>query len=249
MGARIVVAIVATALAAALGASVAVDAARAGSALTAEAISIRDRGVAVRVVVRLGGATVDEAQVFFASPLRRLRLGSARVRVEQPGTTALVRGKTRSGVSVQLTPRAQALIVRAVGGANRFKYLSYGVRRVPQRLVIDLWKSAAPSVGTVARFGRRSCLTVDVDSSQPGRLIVSGTVRRLFEATFVVRIRRADGRVIKRRIVTRQPGPWTESIGYRVGSAQAGTVEAVAESAKDGSLDCLAQRRVDLQPR
>ena len=88
-----------------------------------------------------------------------------------------------------------------------------------------------------------------MDSSQPGRLVVSGSVGQLFEGTFLVRIRRADGRVIKRRIVTMQPGQWQESIGYRVGRAQAGTVEAVAESAKDGSLDCIAQRRVRLMPR
>ena len=177
-------------------------------------------------------ASVESAQVFFKSPLRRLVLGSARVALEQPGTAALVPGRTARGVSVELTPRARALVLRAASAAKRFKYLSYRVRSGPQRLVVDLWKSAPPRAGTAARFGRRACLSVDVDSSQPGRLVVSGTVRRLFEATFVVRIRRADGRVIKRRIVTMQPGPWTQSIGYRVGSAQAGTVEAVALSAK-----------------
>ena len=246
---RVCLAIAAAGLAGVFAAGVAADAARAGSRLTAEAIRIKDRPEAVRVVVRLGGASVESAQVFFKSPLRRLVLGSARVALEQPGTAALVPGRTARGVSVELTPRARALVLRAASAAKRFKYLSYRVRSGPQRLVVDLWKSAPPRAGTAARFGRRACLSVDVDSSQPGRLVVSGTVRRLFEATFVVRIRRADGRVIKRRIVTMQPGPWTQSIGYRVGSAQAGTVEAVALSAKDGSLDCLAQRRVELQPR
>ena len=35
---------------------------------------------------------------------------------------------------------------------------------------------------------------------------------------------------------------------YRVFNAQAGTLEAVAASAKDGSLACLVQVRVVLRP-
>ena len=153
------------------------------------------------------------------------------------------------GVAVVLNPRAQSLVVRAAARPLRFKYLSYRIRRAPQRLAIDLWKSVPPQVGTPGRFGRRSCLTIGGVDSQPGRVVVSGTVGRLFEATFRVRIRRADGRVIKNRIITIQPGQWQESIGYRIDSRERGTVEAVVESAKDGSLDCLAQTRVTLRQR
>jgi hypothetical protein len=170
-------------------------------------------------------------------------------RVEIPGLAVLVQGASGAGVPVGLISKPLALVVAAAARPLRFKYLSYRVRQAPRRIAIDLWKSAPPRAGAVSRFGRRGCLTVDVDSSQPGRLMLSGTVGQLFEATFVVRIRRADGRAIKRRIVTMQPGQWHESIGYRIGTAQPGTVEVVAQSAKDGSLDCLAQKRVQLQPR
>jgi hypothetical protein len=37
-------------------------------------------------------------------------------------------------------------------------------------------------------------------------------------------------------------------VSYRVGTAQTGTLEAVAGSAKDGSLACLVQVRVGLNP-
>jgi hypothetical protein len=43
-------------------------------------------------------------------------------------------------------------------------------------------------------------------------------------------------------------GAWSTRVRYRVGRRQAGTLEAVAESAKDGSLDCLVQVRVVLRP-
>ncbi len=243
----VVAGIAATAIAL-LAAAASVGDARAGSGLTAGDIRFKNRPEAVRIVLRTTGAPLQEAQVFLTSRVRKLVRGIARIRIEVPGATALIATASGSGVTVGLNPKAQALIFRATSSPRRFKYVSYRVRQNPQRLAVDLWKSAPPSPGATARFGRGGCLTIDIDSSQSGRLEVSGSVGQLFEATFVVRIRRADGRVIKRRIVTMQPGAWQESIGYRVSSAQGGTVEAVAESAKDGSLDCLAQRHVMLQP-
>jgi hypothetical protein len=43
-------------------------------------------------------------------------------------------------------------------------------------------------------------------------------------------------------------GAWSARVSYRVGTAQTGTLEAVAGSAKDGSLACLVQVRVGLNP-
>lgn len=216
--------------------------------LTATSIRIENRPEAVRVVVRFTGGPLRSTQVFLASPPRGLERGLGRLRVEKPGTRATVRMRPRRGVGVELRPAAQALIIRTTSRPHRFKYASYRVRRGPQRLAVDLWKSAPPTSRAEVDFGRRGCLVVDQVAARPGRLTVSGTVGQLFEATFVVRIRRADGRVVKRRIVTMQPGQWQESIGYRVGRRQRGTVEAVALGAKDGSLDCLSQRRVTLSP-
>jgi len=44
------------------------------------------------------------------------------------------------------------------------------------------------------------------------------------------------------------PGDGTARVAYRVSTAQTGTLEAVADSAKDGSLVCLVQVRVGLNP-
>jgi hypothetical protein len=43
-------------------------------------------------------------------------------------------------------------------------------------------------------------------------------------------------------------GAWSARVSFGVPSAQLGTLEGVAASAKDGSLDCLVQRRVGLNP-
>ncbi len=43
-------------------------------------------------------------------------------------------------------------------------------------------------------------------------------------------------------------GRFDVRVAYRVTRAGTGTVEAVAASAKDGSLACLVQRRVGLNP-
>lgn len=223
-------------------------AARAG-APTATAVRVKSLPHAVRLVVRMENVTVSETEVFMVGRPRALERGRPGVRVEVSGFDALVRAASGAGVAVGLVPKANALVIAAATSPGRFKYLSYRVRRVPQRLAMDLWRSAPPRPGARARFGGPGCLTIGVDSADPGRLTLSGTVGPLFEATFLVRIRRADGRVIKRRIVTMQPGIWRESIGYRMDRAQWGTVEAIAESAKDGSIDCLAQQRVRLRPR
>ena len=48
------------------------------------------------------------------------------------------------------------------------------------------------------------------------------------------------------RVVIRLEGAWSARVAYRVSTAQTGTPEAVADSAKDGSLVCLVQVRVGL---
>jgi hypothetical protein len=49
--------------------------------------------------------------------------------------------------------------------------------------------------------------------------------------------------------VTSSPsGDWSRTFSYVVPARQAGTLEAVDFSAKDGSLVCIAQVRVTLRP-
>jgi hypothetical protein len=57
-------------------------------------------------------------------------------------------------------------------------------------------------------------------------------------------LRRADGRIHAERGVTAAARRWRAGFRFPPAQRQAGTLEAVALSAKDGTLDCLVQVRV-----
>ena len=92
---------------------VAVEDARAGAGLTAVGVRIENRPEAVRIVVRLSGAPLQEAQVFATSRPRKLTLGTARVRIVAPAAGAPLRSGPVSGVLVDVVPKPRELIVRA----------------------------------------------------------------------------------------------------------------------------------------
>jgi hypothetical protein len=54
--------------------------------------------------------------------------------------------------------------------------------------------------------------------------------------------------MIAMRPVTASGGNWHRTLAYGVTRQQAGTLEAVDFSERDGSLSCIAQVRVTLQP-
>jgi hypothetical protein len=95
--------------------------------------------------------------------------------------------------------------------------------------------------------GAGGCLAID--SVVPGQraFTVRGREHDLFEHAFVLRVRNRAGRVVGQKAVT-GTGAWQRRIGYRGTGTQPGTLEAVTDSAKDGSLACLAQARVTLAP-
>ncbi|MGI9659782.1 MAG: hypothetical protein ACR2OD_12805, partial [Gaiellaceae bacterium] len=156
-----------------------VDDARAGTGVTPTAIRTAERPASVRVVVPLAGSTLQDSQVFLTSRLRKLALGTARLKIDVPGLGPGLRSDGRRspiGTAVDVIPRAQAVIIRSTVTPGRFKYVSYRIRQGPQRLAIQLWNSSPARSRSTERFGRRGCLTIGVDSSEPGRLVVSGTV-------------------------------------------------------------------------
>ena len=71
-----------------------------------------------------------------------------------------------------------------------------------------------------------------------------GRERNLFEHSLVVRLRREGGRIHRQKAETAFMRRWTTSFDYPAAPRQDGTLEAVALSAKDGTLDCLVQVRV-----
>jgi hypothetical protein len=75
---------------------------------------------------------------------------------------------------------------------------------------------------------------------------VSGSERNIFENTFQVVVRGADGSVLGGRTGAHGPGNWGARVHYRSSRRQLGTLEVVAFSPEDGALECIAQVRVGL---
>lgn len=206
-------------------------------ALTATGVRIGDHPAYVRVVVDFNGK-VPEKQVEFDKIAPRM----AAVHIAHPGITTATSGRTGEGVRVALQPGTQALQIAMSYDRRRFKYLSYAVV-TGNHLAIDLWKSAPPTKAAEIKSG--SCLSLESWHVTKGAVSASGTEHGVFEHTFQVLVRGAKGRVLGRRTVV-HGGSWSASVRYHAAYRRSGTLEAVAFSAKDGALACIAQVRVTL---
>ena len=208
-------------------------------ALTATGVRIGDHAGYVRVVVDFNG-NVPMSQVWFDN----LTGTMATLHIAHPGIKTQTTGNSGEGVHVALQPGTQALHIAASFAKHRFKYVEYSVPR-ENRLAIDLWKSAPPPPSGGPVSGRNGCLTLGSWHVSRGTVKAKGSAGDLFEHTFQVVIRGANGTVLGRRTVQAN-GNWSQSVPYHATRQQAGTLEAVALSAKDGSLACLAQVRVTI---
>ncbi|MEA2220149.1 MAG: Immunoglobulin-like domain of bacterial spore germination, partial [Solirubrobacteraceae bacterium] len=151
----------------------------------------------------------------------------------------------RARLSLVAAGRARVQLTETAG---RFKYVRVTALPAPQRLVIDLYRTAPPSSPAAEIMkGPNGCLELTSVQRTGRSFRVRGIEHDVFEGSFVVRVRNAAGRVVGSRVVTARGG-WSQTVPYRVTAAQSGTVEAVAASAKDGSLACLVQVRVALAP-
>ena len=215
------------------------------SALTATNARIAAHPGFVRVVVDFSGGTfqVNEADATDPSPGD----GTARVEVRRPGISTLAIDRSAAGVRVRVSQAAGRIVIRLEGARRALKYLRVSGLHRPERLVLDLYSAKPPSRAAEIRVGRNNCLRLEGVTADGRGFRVRGVERELFEASFVLRVRDAAGRSVGRRVMTAR-GAWSARVAYRVASAQIGTVEAVAQSAKDGSLACLVQVRVGLNP-
>jgi hypothetical protein len=212
-------------------------------ALTATGVRYGDHSAYFRVVVDFNGK-VPARQV----ELDKLNATSGAIHVAHAGgnaTTVKILKGPGTGVRIALQPGTQALHIAVSFARNRFKYVSYAVVN-ETHLAIDLWKSAPPTKATVTCPG----LSIQTWGVQSGVVVVSGKGRGIFENTFEVVVRGANGRVLGRRANVHArptwPGNWGARVHYKASHRQTGTLEAVALSPKDGSLACLAQVRVTL---
>ena len=226
-------------------AAVSVPVATATVDLTAIRTRIGSHPAYVRVVVDFTDGVVAGNEVEAVD--HRPADGAVRIRLRHHNVQAQAAPASAAGVRVVVTGARDRLDVSATAARGRFKYVQVTTLHAPERLVIELYRSAPPSRAAEIRTGRGSCLTLTGIVADRRSFQVTGRERNLFEHGFVLRVRDRAGHVAGRRIMTAE-GPWSARIGYRVSARQRGTLEAVAESAKDGSLACIVQAGVALAP-
>jgi hypothetical protein len=215
------------------------------SALTATGARSAAHPGFVRVVVDFTGGRleINEAQATDPAPAD----GTARVEISRPGISALASDRSANGVRVRLSAATGRVIVRLESARRAFKYLRVSALHGPERLVLDLYSAKPPTKAAEIRTGRDGCLKLTSVTPDGHGFRVRGVEHELFEGSFVLRVRDGTGRVVGRRVMTAR-GAWNARVAYRVSSVGTGTLEAVADSAKDGSLACLVQVRVGLNP-
>jgi hypothetical protein len=210
--------------------------------LSAVGLRIGAHPTFVRVVVDLAGGSIIPGIVEATDP--NPIDGRARLVVRRPGASSFAAPLNALGVRASVTRVPEGLAITLDASLRRFKYLEYSVLHGPERLVLDLWTSAPPPPGAGVFRGRNGCLTLERWSVHGGVARASGRERFLFEHSFVLRLRNARGVIVAQKPVT-ATGRWSASVRHRM-PRQPGTLEVVALSAKDGSLDCLVQARVVL---
>ena len=211
--------------------------------LTAVGTRVADHPAYVRVVVDFTDGTLRHDEVRTVDP--RPFDGTARLRVDHPRVQAQAPRTAALGVRVRVVEGTNRIAVRIRAARRRFKYVSYAVVG-GDRLAIDLWKSRPPGAAAEVRVGPSRCLTLRRVVRGPRIVRGFGRERNLFEHTVVSVLRGRGGGVLARKPTIATRGRWSARLGYRVARRQAGTFEAFARSARDGSLDCLVQRRVVL---
>ena len=216
----------------------------ASAQLTASGVRIADHPPYVRAVVDFtGGALVSrEVEATDPSPFD----GSATLRLSHAGARTHAAASNAHGLRVHVVQGPNRLKVVLTSARGRFKYLSYAVVG-GNRLAIDLWKSAPPARSAELRQGAGGCLRLDSVSVRiDGRVTASGREKGLFEHHLLVVVRGTDGRVLAQQALHSSGGRWNAMVFVNSSRDQAGTLEAVAASPKDGTLACLVQRRVML---
>jgi hypothetical protein len=213
-----------------------VPSAHATVALTGVTMRVGDHPGFVRVVVTF---TDGDLRAFDASTLdpsimdggALLEVAHVGVRAEAPAVAAL-------GVRAALVQGRDRVLLRLRATPGRFKYVSYRALAGPERLVVDLWKAAAPVPG----IRNDGCLRMVTATVAPRRVTIAGReLRQIFEHNVVLRLRDAAGKQIAIKPVTSVNRRWAGSLSYRAAAAGPATLEASSHSARDGSLECLVQ--------
>jgi hypothetical protein len=213
--------------------------------LTAIGTRVGSHPAYVRVVVDFTDGVRADSEV--AAIDHRAADGAVRIRLSHRNVQAQAATVSRAGMRVVVSGARDRLDVRATYARRRFKYVQVTTLHAPERLVIDLYRSRPPGSNAEIRTGRRGCLTLTGVFLGAPSFTVHGREHDLFEHSFLVRVRDHSGRSVGRKIMTAE-GRRSTRIDYHFTARRRGTLEGVAEPAKDSSLVCIVQVGVVLAP-
>src|SRR4051794_14328428 len=152
--------------------------------VTARRVRIADHAAFVRATVRFNGGTLapNDAEATDPNPFD----GVGRMVVRHAGIGTTAPAAHRFGVRVRVTQGNARLRIRLAGIARRFKYLAYRQLQGPQRLVVDLYKSAPPSAAGERPGTATSCLSIAQHADTRGAVHASGMAHGIFENQFTL---------------------------------------------------------------
>jgi hypothetical protein len=226
----------------------AVLAPQASAVLTAREIRIGDHPGFVRVVIDFTGGRVEPGEVVATDP-NPFPDGFVRLPLTRAGVRTVADPVREHGVFARIAQGSGKITIRLTGADRRFKYVGYFAQHTPERLVLDLYKARPPVDAAEILRGRGGCLRLTDHTVTRRHVNAEGRERNLFEHSLIVRLRRSGGRIHRQKAETAFRRMWSTSFDYPAARRQDGTLEAVALSAKDGTLDCLVQVRVRMGGR
>lgn len=232
----------------------------AGAALRATDIDMRGRAASERIVISFSGGALTGLERQVDTPDPAPGDGRASVRINAARITSTAGPASRGGVSVRIVRRAGSIIAVIDASKGRFKFVSYHVAGMRNRLVIDLWRATTNRAAAIRSDG---CLKLTAWRGGTSPAVRGLELRPLFEHTVVTSLRaqNAGGAtlVLRPRTATgfrfrpdfsgyTRPGRFAGPLPHSVSAPQRVMLEAWSTSAKDGSLECLVQTPVTLRP-
>lgn len=232
----------------------------ADAALRATHIDMHGRAAAERIVISFSGGALTGLERQVDTPDPAPGDGKASVRINGARITSTAAPASRGGVSVRIVRRSGSIIAVIDAAKGRFKFVSYHVAGMRNRLVIDLWRATTAPAAAIRSDG---CLRLTAWRGGASPAVRGLELRPLFEHTVVTSLRAANAGgatlVLRPRTTTgfrfrpdfsgfTRPGRFAGPLPHSVATPQRVMLEAWSASAKDGSLECLVQTPVVLRP-
>lgn len=184
--------------------------------------------------------------------------GRAVVRARTTGTRTGASEIRRAGVHVRVRGNPSGFTVLVDARRGSLKFVSYRAAPSGGRLVIDLWRNTTSGSARILSDG---CLRIDAWSATKTSAKARGReLQPLFEHGLVLSLRRegpGPTTIAEKPLIATEgafrpdfsgylvPGRWSGRLTLAAAAApRRAMLEAWSASAKDGSLDCLAQTPV-----